>query len=155
MSEPLNDITKHVMGRIHTEQIKMRPRLYFILGSLATFVGLVMSILASVFLLSLIKLSLRGGGKMAEYKIDELLSHFSWWGPSIALVSLLLGIWLLRQYEFSYKKNFILIVIGFILAIVAASFILDMSGLNEVMLQRGPFNSSFPVEGAPYNNLNI
>jgi len=145
MSEPLNDITKHVMGRIHTEQIKMRPRLYFILGSLATFVGLVMSILASVFLLSFIKLSLHGGGKMAEYKMDELLSHFSWWGPSIALASLLLGIWLLRQYEFSYKKNFILIVIGFILAIVAASFILDMSGLNEVMLQRSLFNSSFPV----------
>lgn len=128
------------MGRIHTEQIKMRPRWYFIIGSLVTFVGLVMSILASIFLLSFIKLSLRGGGIMAEYKMDELLSHFSWWGPSIAITSLLLGIWLLHQYEFSYKKNFILIVIGFILAIVVASFILDMSGLNEVMLQRGPFN---------------
>lgn len=139
MSKPLNDITKQVMGRIHTEHIKMRPRWYFVLGSLATFVGLVMSILASVFLLSFIKLSLRGSGKMAEYKMDELLSHFSWWGPIIALASLLLGIWLLRQYEFSYKKNFGLITTGFVLAIAVASFILDMSGLNEVMLQHGPF----------------
>jgi hypothetical protein len=150
MSEPLNDITKQVMDRIHTEHIKMRPRWYFVLGSLATFVGLVMSILASVFLLSFIKLSLRGGGRLAEYKMDELLSHFSWWGPVIAIASLLMGIWLLRQYEFSYKKNFALIVIGFVLAIVAASFILDMSGLSEVMLQRGPFRSAFPTEHIPY-----
>jgi len=134
------------MGRIHTEHIKMRPRWYFILGSLATFVGLVMAILASVFLLSFIKISLRGSGKMAEYKMDELLSHFSWWGPVIALASLLLGLWLLRQYEFSYKKNFGLIAIGFILAIIVASFVLDMSGLNEVMLQHGPFRSTFPTE---------
>lgn len=153
MSAPLNDITKQVMGRIHTEHIKMRPRWYFVLGSLATFVGLVMSILASVFLLSFIKLSLRGGGKMAEYKMDELLSHFSWWGPIVALVSLLLGIWLLRQYEFSYKKNFALLAIGFVLAVVAASFILDMSGLNEVMLQRGPFRSAFPTEHPPFKNF--
>lgn len=138
------------MGRIHAEHIKMRPRWYFVLGSLATFVGLVMSILASVFLLSFIKLSLRGGGKMAEYKMDELLSHFSWWGPVIALTSLLLGIWLLRQYEFSYKKNFALIAAGFVLAIVAASFILDMSGLSEVMLQRGPFRSTVPTEHTSY-----
>lgn len=150
MSEPLNDITKQVMGRIHAEHIKMRPRWYFVLGSLATFIGLVMSILASVFLLSFIKLSLRGGGKMAEYKMGELLSHFSWWGPTIALISLLLGIWLLRQYEFSYKKNFALIAAGFVLAIVTASFILDMSGLSEVMLQRGPFRSTVPTEHTSY-----
>lgn len=141
------------MGRIQTEHIKMRPRWYFILGSLATFVGLVMSILASVFLLSFIKLSLRGAGKMAEYKMDMLLAHFSWWGPIIALASLLLGIWLLRQYEFSYKKNFVFIAVGFVLAIVAASFILDMTGLNEVMLQRGPFKSSFSAEHTPYKQL--
>ncbi len=153
MSEPLNNITKQVMGRIHTEHIKMRPRWYFVLGSLATFVGLVMSILASVFLLSFIKLSMHGSGKMAEYKMDELLSHFSWWGPVIALGSLLLGLWLLRQYEFSYKKNFGLIAIGFVLAIVVASFILDMSGLNEVMLQHGPFRATFPTEHTSYKQL--
>lgn len=90
---------------------------------------------------------------MGEYKIDELLSHFSWWGPTIALASLLLGIWLLRQYEFSYKKNFTLIATWFVLAIVAASFILDMSGLSEVMFQRGPFRSIIFTEHASYKQL--
>lgn len=150
MSEPLNDITKQVMSRIHTEHIRMRPRWYFVLGSFATFVGLVMSILASVFLLSFIRLSVHGSGKMAEYRMDELLSHFSWWGPVIALASLLLGLWLLRQYEFSYKKSPALVAIGFVLAIVVASFILNMSGLNEVMLQRGLFRSASSIEHVPY-----
>ncbi len=135
------------MHRIHTERIKMRPRLYFVLGSLITFIGLVMSILASTFALSFIKLSLRGGGRMAEYKMDVLLSHFSWWGPIIALSSLTFGIWLLRQYEFSYKKNFFVVVGGFIFAIAIASSVLDMTGLSEVMFQRGPLKSSFLFEG--------
>lgn len=155
MSEPLNNITKQVMGRIHSEHIKMRPRSYFVLGSLATFTGLVMSILVSVFLLSFIKLLLLSGGKMAAYKMDVLLSHFSWWGPAIALASLFLGTWLLRQYEFFCKKNFALISIGFVLAIVAASFILDMTGLNEVLLERSSFKSPFPSGDASYKQFEL
>lgn len=139
MSKPLNDMTTQVMGRIHTGRVKMRPRLYFILGSLTTFVGLVMTILASTFALSFVQLSLRESSELAEYEMDALLSHFSWWGPIIAVTSLVLGILLLRKYDFSYKKNFAIIAIGFVLAIITASFILDMTGLNEVMLRRIPF----------------
>lgn len=131
----------------------MRPRLFFILGSLVTFTGLVMTILASIFTLSFIELSLGGGGKTAEHNMDVLLSHFSWWGPSIALASLILGIWLLRQYEFSYKKNFVFVAVGFVLAILAASFVLDKTGLNEVMLQYSPFSVSNSAEQAFYKQF--
>ncbi|MBP9749370.1 MAG: hypothetical protein KBD21_01415 [Candidatus Pacebacteria bacterium] len=138
------------MNRIHTGRIKMRPRWFFILGSLTTFVGLVMAILASIFALSFVQLSLRGSGELAEHEMDALLSHFSWWGPIIALTSLVLGIWLLRKYEFSYKKNFVTIAIGFVFAVIVASFILDLTGLNEVMLQGIQFKSPSPTEFTLY-----
>jgi hypothetical protein len=154
MSKPLGSITQKVMGRIHSENIKMRPRVFFILGSCASFVGLVMSILASVFLFSFITLSLQSDGMMVGYEIDELLSHFSWWGPLGALTSLLVGIWFLRLYEFSYKRNFVLIAVGFVLAVLAASFILNSTGLNKVMFQlsvlQDTSGSEFPAEFALY-----
>ena len=50
MSKKLENITDVVMGRIHQDKVKMRPRAYFILGSLITLAGLVAAVVTSVFL---------------------------------------------------------------------------------------------------------
>lgn len=138
MSEELKSITGAVMDRIHHDKIKMRPKVYFVIGSILTFIGLVLSILTSVFLIGLMRFSLRAHGPMGEYQLEELLSHFSWWGPICALLGLVIGIWLLRRYDFSYKINFKVLIIGFIAAIIVAGWVLDMTGLNDVLLHRGP-----------------
>ncbi|MDP2815415.1 MAG: hypothetical protein Q8O19_01915, partial [Rectinemataceae bacterium] len=138
MPEELKNITGSVMERIHQDKIKMRPRVYFVIGSLLTFIGLVLSILTSVFLIGLMRFSLRAHGPMGEYRLEELLSRFSWWGPICALLGLVIGIWLLRRYDFSYKINFKVMVAGFIAAIIVAGWVLDMTGLNDVLLRRGP-----------------
>ncbi len=49
MSKELKNITETVMDKIRHGKIKMRPRVYFIIGSFLTFIGLVASILTSVF----------------------------------------------------------------------------------------------------------
>lgn len=137
MSKELKDITNSVMGQIHQGKIKMRPRLYFIIGSILTFVGLVLSILTTIFLVSLIRFSFLARGPMGEYKAEELLSHFSWFGPIFAILGLVIGIWLLRRYDFSYKINFRNMVTGIVLAVIVAGVVLDMTGLNDVIFHRG------------------
>lgn len=138
MSKELKNISDSVMGKIRQGKVSMRPRAYFIMGSLFTFVGLVLSILTSIFLIGLLRFSLRSNGPMGEIRLDELLSRFSWWGPVCALLGLVIGISLLRRYDFSYKVNFKVIIIGFVMAIIAAGWVLDMTGLNEVLLRQGP-----------------
>ncbi|MFA5792062.1 MAG: hypothetical protein WC884_03430 [Candidatus Paceibacterota bacterium] len=138
MSKELKNITGAVMDKIHQGKVKMRPRIYFIIGTLLTFIGLVLSILTSVFLVGLMRFSLRIHGPMGEFRLEELLSRFSWWGPVFAVLGLVIGIWLLRRYDFSYKINLKVIIVGFILAIVVAGFVLDMTGLNDTLLRRGP-----------------
>ncbi len=138
MSVELKDVTGTIMDKIHGGEIKMRPRVYFVIGSLLTFTGLVLSILTSIFLIGLVRFSLRAHGPMAEYRLEELLSRFSWWGPICALLGLVIGIWFLRRYDFSYKINFKVIIIGFIAAIVVAGWVLDMTGLNDVLFHQGP-----------------
>lgn len=126
------------MGEIHQGKIKMRPRIYFIIGSALTFIGVVLSILSIIFLISLMRFTFLARGPMGEYKTEELLSHFSWFGPIFAILGLVIGIWLLQRYDFSYKINFKVMVIGVVLAVIIAGIILDMTGVNDVISRRGP-----------------
>ncbi len=125
------------MGQIHQGKIKMKPRLYFIIGSILSFVGVVLSILTTIFVISFIRFSFLAQGPMGEYKAEELVSHFSWFGPIFAILGLVIGIWLLRQYDFSYKINFRIMVVIVILAVTVAGIVLDMTGLNNIIFQHG------------------
>jgi hypothetical protein len=138
MSKELKNITDNIMGQIHEEKIKMRPKAYFIAGSILTFVGLVSSVVVSVFLVGLIRFSLRSHGPMASYRLDQILSSFTWWAPVLAIVGLIAGIWLLRKYDFSFKVNLKIIIIGFILAVIVGGWVIDSIGLNDALIRRGP-----------------
>jgi hypothetical protein len=138
MPQEIRNITEDVMSQIHRGQVKMRPKWYFVAGSLFAFIGLAASIIASVFLLSLIQFVLRSHGPMGSYRLDQMLAAFPWWAPVLAIVSLALGVVLLRRYDFSYRKNFLLIAVGFVFAVLVAGFIIDRTGLDDAWLNRGP-----------------
>jgi len=137
MSKELKNITKIVMEKIHHDKIKMHSKVYFAIGSVIAFAGLVASILVSVFLFGLVRFSLRTHGPMGEYRLDQMLASFPLWMVLIAILGLIIGIWLLRQYDFSYKINFKVIAIIFVGAIIIAGWIIDMTGLNDTLFQKG------------------
>ncbi len=116
----------------------MRPKIYFIFGSIFIFLGLVASGLTAVFIVSLMRFVIRSHGPMGQFRFEELLTSFPVWIPLVAILALFLGVALLRQFDFSYKKNFLIFVLGFVLAVIATGFILDMTGLDNIWLRRGP-----------------
>jgi hypothetical protein len=138
MSKEVENISSAVMDKIHKGQIKMRPRSYFILGSLFVFIGLVASSITAIFLVSLMSFLMRTHGPMGQFRLEQLLSSFPLWVPLVAILTLILGIILLRKFEFSYKKNFWFLILGFVLAIIATGLIVDMTGLDDIWLKRGP-----------------
>ena len=139
MSEELKNIEEKVMMQIYQGKIKIKPRIYFVIGSILTFIGLVSSIITSVFMFGLLKFSLRiHYGRGAQYKLEQMLLEFPWWIIVLAILGLLLGIYFIRKYDFSYKKNPLVIIIGFILAILLAGWFIDAVGLNEILLHSGP-----------------
>lgn len=140
MSKELNKTTEEIMNKIHKRHIKMRPKLYFILGYLLAFGGLIFSFITSIFFVGLTRFTLRPHGPMGEYRLEQMLSNFSWWMPVLAVLGLITGIWLLRRYDFSYKINFKVLVIGIIVSIFIAGWIIDMIGLNDFWIKRGPRN---------------
>lgn len=138
MSKNITDIEKEIMNKIDQGEIKMRPRVYFVIGSIFTFLGLIFAVITSTFLISLVRFSLRAQGKMAQYKLDQLIENFPWWTLVFAVVGLIVGIWLIRRYDFSYKLKPWIMILGFVLAVIIAGWLLDITGFNEIVSQRGP-----------------
>ena len=137
MSQELNKTTEEIMSKIHKGQIKMRPRLYFALGYILTIGGLVFSFITSIFFVGLTRFAIRSHGPMGDYRIAQLLSSFEWWIPVLAILGLVVGIWLLRKYDFSYKINFKVFVVGLVASILIAGFLVDMMGVTDTWSRRG------------------
>ena len=130
------DFEREIMGKIASGQITMKPRWYFILGSLMMILGLISSTVIATFLINLTAFVLRKKG-FGYGKLDMVLANFPIWIPIVAVLGIGLGIFFLRKYDFSYRKNFLVIVIGFIISLFIAGLAIDKLGLNDIWSQRG------------------
>ncbi|OHB14531.1 MAG: hypothetical protein A2431_03300 [Candidatus Zambryskibacteria bacterium RIFOXYC1_FULL_39_10] len=136
MSEEIKNIENNVMDQIQKGKLKMRPKIYFIIGSILTFIGLVVSIVVSVFSIGLIKFVLRSNGILG-HKLDRIFSIFPWWMLILAILSLVVGVLLVRKYDFSYKIDFKKVVILAILAILLSGWLVDTFGFNDLLARKG------------------
>ncbi|MDD5681359.1 MAG: hypothetical protein PHI59_09000 [Candidatus Omnitrophica bacterium] len=145
------DLEKAVMAKVKSNEISMKPRWYFIAGSFLAMAGLIGFSILAIFLTNLTLFSLRQHGPMGQWKLQLMLTNFSWWIPIFAILGIVGGIWLLKKYDFSYKKSFWFIIFGFIISIILAAFILDHSGLNDTWSRQGPMRRLYQK----INNQNI
>lgn len=149
------DLTKKIMSKIDSGEIKMWPKIYFIAGSAVMFAGLVFSIITSAFFINLTRFIIRSKSPIKQFRLEQMIYSFPWWIPFIGLVSIILGIYLLKKYDFSYKKNFLVIVLSFIIAVFAAGLIMDLLGINLRLGKRGPmrrFYEKYKISPYQYQN---
>lgn len=142
MSKKL-DLSESVMAQINENHIGMKPKWYFILGSLALLTGIIGSAIISIFLASLIAFSIKTHGPMGEIRYQQLLSSFPWWAPVAMLLGLIMGILLLKKYDFSYRKNFLLIAIIFIFAIIFSGWLINYLELDKSWAQQEPLRGLY------------
>lgn len=127
------DITSEVMSKIKKGQIRMKPKWYFVLGSSAMILGLSSISIVLMFVIRLFMFSIRQHGPMADIRLQQIISGFPLWAPLVAIFGIILGITMLKKYDFSYKKNFYLIIVGVIVAIVLSGFLIDKFNLDSFM----------------------
>jgi hypothetical protein len=132
------DLGKTIMAKVKSNEIAMKPRWYFIVGSLLMIAGLVGLSIGTIFLTNITLFLLRRHGPMGEWRLQIMLNSFPWGVPILALVGILSGGWVLKKYDFSYKKNYWLIMVGFIVSIFIAAFLLDYLGLNDIWSRKSP-----------------
>ncbi|MBN1168533.1 hypothetical protein JXA63_01445 [Candidatus Woesebacteria bacterium] len=135
-----------VMAKVKSGEIKMKPKWYFVLGSLLSLMGLVGFSIGAVFLTNLTIFLIRKRGP-GYGRLDILLSSFPIWIPVLAISGIALGIWFLKKYDFSYKKNFIFITVIFVLSVIIAGFVVDTAGLNDLWSHKGPLRGLYQRYG--------
>jgi hypothetical protein len=134
------DIENVIMAKVKSSEISMKPRWYFVLGSLSLIVGLVAICIGTVFLTNLTFFLVRKHGPMGQWRLETLLDSFPVWVPFLATAGTAMGIWMLKKYDFSYKKNFVIIMIGFIISVLISAYAIDSLGLNDIWSTKRPVN---------------
>lgn len=144
-----SDLERGVMEQIASGRVKMKPRWYFVVGSALFLSGLIGLSTGAIFLVNLTLFLLRRHGPMGQWRLEMMISSFPLWVPAIAVVCVLSGIFILKRYDFSYKYNFLLIGIAFLVSVVASAILIDSFGINENWSRRGPmrrFYQQFETE---------
>jgi len=137
------DFEHSIMEQVTSGKIVMRPKWYFIIGSISSILGMVGLWIGTIFLLNISFFFLRSHGPMASWRLEMMLSSFPWWIPLMAVCFILLGIWSLKRFDFSYRKNFFLIVSGFIGSLLIASILIEITGISDAWVRRGPMRRYF------------
>lgn len=133
------NIKKVVMEQIEKSKIKIRPKWHFVLGSIFLFLGVTGSIISASFLINLIFFLIRPHyGPKYQWRLQLIISNIPYWIPILTLIFILFGFYLLKKYEFSYKKNFLLIAVALVLSIIITGFLMNFLGLNELFIKKGP-----------------
>lgn len=142
-----------VMSQIMNGEISMKPRWYFIVGSLLMSTGLIGLSIGAIFLLNLSFFLLRQHGPMGEWRLQLMLETFPLWVPALAFLGIITGIFFLKKFDFSYKKNFRFIVVAFIATIILAAFIVDYTGINDTWFGQGKMRKLYqPTQFKNFTN---
>jgi hypothetical protein len=126
-------IEEQIKTKIEKQEISMKPKWYFVLGSVLLGVSVVGFLLIGLLFTSVNLYRLRGY-ELVSFPIELLF---------INIVFLAISFYLLGKYEFSFKKNISVLSLGFLLLVLLAAFIFDLSGLNQRLAEKKVLKSIY------------
>ena len=132
------NVERQVMEKIKKGEVTMRPKIYFVCGSLVLFLGVAATTVFAIFFTNITLFALRAIGPFDSMRLAFLWSVFPWWAPVIGILGIALGIILLKQYDFSYKRSPLWIVLGFLIVVFLFGWMMSRSVLNQRLYMRGP-----------------
>jgi glucan phosphoethanolaminetransferase (alkaline phosphatase superfamily) len=134
-------VSKTVMEQIKKGDVRMRPRLYFVLAMLASLAAIVFSTLTLTYVLSILFFwfKIETSGTMAwgaRANLGEALAAFPWWAVVLAVVTFALTVFLVKKQGRLYRYPTTLIVL--VLALVSLITASVISYTNLLDLRSSP-----------------
>ncbi len=139
-------IEEKIIKDIKSGSIKMRPKWLFVIGSLITGFGVILTTSLALLAIQLIRFRLNHPGLSGAIKVNTVITSLPWYIPVIAVTAIVGGYLALKQYDFSYRKNSAFIMILVIVGLVFGSFILDKVGADQILMKRGYFRRIYNQE---------
>jgi hypothetical protein len=148
-SKKETDLSQKVMAQIKKEKVRMRPHIYFLVGSILLGIGLAGAIIGAILFLNLTFFRMRIHGPFGflmfgQFGLRPFLATFPWLPLLLGLAAIFGGMALLKHYDISYKKSFLVLAIVLTAFVLTVGFVLDRIGFNEKLERVRPLPPFYP-----------
>ena len=150
---------KKVLNEIENDQIKMRPRVYFILKSILIIFGVFLVAFFALYLTSFILFALRASGAwylpafgFHGFRVSFVL--LPWLLILTAIILLIILEILVKHFSFAYHRPILYSILAIIIFTLLGSFIIDKTQFHPRLFQKAQ-EERLPVMGKFYRDLNI
>lgn len=135
-----NDICNLVLGQIEKRDIKMKPRRYFVFGSVLVGVGIGLLILAAAFLVNikLYQLSIMRPFDWFSFGVSGIwpfILLFPWKVLLLALGVFTLGVYLVRMSTGTVHMRIITVAVTIAVVVMAGAVVLSRMNINRRLSQ--------------------
>lgn len=150
---------KKVLSKIKKDQIKMRPRVYFVLKSVLIICSVFFVALFVLYLTSFILFALRASGAwylsgFGFYGLKASFILLPWLLIIIAVVLFVVLEIFVRHFSFAYHRPILYLIIGIVILTLLGSFIIDKTQFHPCLFQKAQ-EGRLPVLGRFYRDLGI
>lgn len=137
------NISENVMALIRDKKAKIKPKWHFLLSFFLMTGGLVGLIILIIFSISLMSFAIRTHGPMESTRLTKMLLSFPWWAVFITIAGFGFSVKILKKYDFSYKKNFLLIIFSLFLSIVLTGWLIDYTRIDNFWIKKRPLKEFY------------
>ncbi len=135
------NFTNQIMSKIKEQQIKMKPKWVFVLGSLIFAVGLFFLVLSVSFLVNLFLFKFHQYQTVVFCPNEKFMPRIFWQRFPfkeflLSLILLLIGFFLIKKFDFSYKKNTFFIIVSLLAFLISILYFFHKVNFNEKIGKR-------------------
>lgn len=132
------DLSQKVMAKIKEDNIQVQPKWQFLMGSFLLSFGMLSATVLSIYLISVSWYRLRAHSSMQYLMFgsdghEAFLATFPWIFLLLSIISLYMGVRIIKKFDVSYKIKWQFWLAGLILGVVVAGVWIDMMGVNRAL----------------------
>jgi hypothetical protein len=153
----INSIRDNILKSITDGRVTMRPKWHFVLRAILLISGIVLAVLALLYLISFIIFILHQTGSwfvpsFGLHGINEFLISFPWLIVLVAAIFLILLEILVRRYSFGYQKPLLYTTVGILILVTIGGFVVAATPLHRSLFDSAR-NEHLPFGGGFYKQF--
>jgi len=152
-------ISEVVFEKIKTGEVKMKPKIYFILKTILIVLGVIVLVLFILYLISFILFTLRASGTwflpgFGFSGMRVFLGSIPWVLILIAIVLIVALEVFAKRFAFVYRKPIFYSMVCIIIFVLLGSFIIDKTQFHSNLFWRAQ-GGGLPIMGKLYRDFNV
>lgn len=155
----MGSISDKVFNRIKKEQIKMRPKIYFILRAVLVILFTLLVVFFVLFLVSFILFNLRASGawflpRFGFPALGIFLKSLPWLLILIALILIAVLEILIKRFSFAYRRPILYSILVIIIFTLIGSFVINRTHLHSDFFWKAQ-ERKLPMMGGFYRDFGM